>query len=34
VDAFRRRHGGTHVFRLEDLDEDNWKTLTGKPFRF
>jgi copper chaperone NosL len=34
VDAFRRRHGGTHVFRLEDLDEDNWKTLTGKPFRY
>ncbi|MDJ0803153.1 MAG: nitrous oxide reductase accessory protein NosL [Desulfobacterales bacterium] len=34
VDAFRRRHGGTRVFRLEDLDEDNWKKLTGKPFRF
>ncbi len=34
VDAFRRRHGAERVFRLEDLDEDNWKTLTGKPFRF
>ncbi len=34
VDAFRRRHGGNHFFRLEDLNTDNWKALTGKPFRF
>lgn len=34
VEAFRRRHGLTHVFRLEDLTIDNWADLTGKPFRF
>ncbi len=34
VDVFRRRHGGNHIFRLEDLNADNWKALTGKPFRF
>jgi nitrous oxide reductase accessory protein NosL len=34
TDVFRRRHGGTRVFRLDDLDEDNWKALTGKPFQF
>lgn len=34
VETFRRRHGATSVFRLEDLNEDSWKALTGKPFRF
>lgn len=34
IDAFRRRHGANHIFRLEDLNTDNWKSLTGKPFRF
>ncbi len=34
VDAFRRRHGLTHLFRLEALNADNWETLTGKPFHF
>ena len=34
VEAFRRRHGATKIFRLEALNSDNWETLTGKPFRF
>ena len=34
VEAFRRRHGATKIFRLEDLNSDNWERLTGKPFRF
>jgi nitrous oxide reductase accessory protein NosL len=34
VDAFRRRHGLTHIFRLEELNADTWETLTGKPFHF
>jgi nitrous oxide reductase accessory protein NosL len=27
--AFRRRHGGLHVFLLEDLDEAKWTAVTG-----
>ena len=34
VEAFRRRHGGTEIFRLKALNTDNWEALTGKPFRF
>ncbi len=34
LDAFRRRHGAERIFRLEELNSDNWETLTGKPFRF
>jgi nitrous oxide reductase accessory protein NosL len=34
VDAFRRRHGLTHIFRLDELKTDTWETLTGKPFHF
>lgn len=30
LDAFRRRHGAKTVFRLEELNHANWKTLTGK----
>lgn len=28
--AFRRRHGGKEVFRLGDLNDENWEKLTGK----
>jgi len=31
IDVFRRRHGGREVFRLQDLNDANWKQLTGKP---
>jgi hypothetical protein len=34
VDAFHRRHGGSRPFGLEELNEDNWQALTGKPFHF
>lgn len=30
LEAFRRRHGAKHVFRMDDLTHDNWETLTGK----
>ena len=30
LEAFRRRHGAKQIFRLDDLDHDNWETLTGK----
>lgn len=30
LEAFRRRHGAKHVFRLDELTHDNWETLTGK----
>ena len=33
VEAFRRRHGSDRVFRLEELNFENWESLTGKPFR-
>ncbi|MCF8078607.1 MAG: nitrous oxide reductase accessory protein NosL [Desulfobacterales bacterium] len=28
--AFRRRHGGKEVFRLGNLDDENWERFTGK----
>ncbi|MBI9084169.1 MAG: nitrous oxide reductase accessory protein NosL [Desulfobacterales bacterium] len=31
VDVFRRRHGGKSVFRLEELTDDRWLAITGKP---
>ncbi len=31
--AFRRRHGATTVFRLEEMDDDLWRRITGKPSR-
>ncbi|MBL0714829.1 MAG: nitrous oxide reductase accessory protein NosL [Desulfosarcina sp.] len=34
IAAFRRRHGSARVFRLEELNQDNWEALTGKPFGF
>lgn len=30
LEAFRRRHGAEHIFRLDELTHDNWETLTGK----
>jgi nitrous oxide reductase accessory protein NosL len=30
LEAFRRRHGAKHVFRLDELNHANWETLTGK----
>ncbi|MGD9331579.1 MAG: nitrous oxide reductase accessory protein NosL [Desulfobacterales bacterium] len=30
LEAFRRRHGGQHVFRLKELNHANWEHLTGK----
>ena len=30
LEAFRRRHGAKHVFRLDELNDANWETLTGK----
>jgi nitrous oxide reductase accessory protein NosL len=30
LDAFRRRHGAQQVFRLDELNHDNWEKLTGK----
>jgi nitrous oxide reductase accessory protein NosL len=30
LEAFRRRHGAQHIFRLDELHHDNWETLTGK----
>ena len=30
VDAFGKRHGGKHIFRLEELNDANWGKLTGK----
>lgn len=31
VETFRRRHGGPHRFRLEDLDDARFEEITGKP---
>jgi nitrous oxide reductase accessory protein NosL len=31
VDAFVKRHGGRRVFRLNELTDDLWFSLTGKP---
>ena len=28
--AFKRRHGGTHTFRLEEMDDAAWERVTGK----
>lgn len=30
LEAFRRRHGAKHVFRMDELTHDNWEALTGK----
>jgi copper chaperone NosL len=30
LEAFRRRHGAKHIFRLDELNHANWETLTGK----
>ena len=30
LEAFRRRHGAKHVFRLEELTHDTWQILTGR----
>jgi len=30
LEAFRRRHGAEHIFRLKELNHANWETLTGK----
>ena len=30
LDDFRKRHGGTTVFRLEELDDDQWQEITGR----
>jgi nitrous oxide reductase accessory protein NosL len=30
LEAFRKRHGAKHVFRLDELTYDNWQELTGK----
>jgi hypothetical protein len=29
VRTFRRRHGGDRVFRLQELDRDRWRSITG-----
>lgn len=29
VRTFRRRHGGKQVFRLQELDSDRWRSITG-----
>lgn len=31
VDTFLKRHGGRKVFRLQELTDDLWFSLTGKP---
>jgi copper chaperone NosL len=31
VEVFRSRHGGKTVFRLEELTDDRWLAITGKP---
>jgi nitrous oxide reductase accessory protein NosL len=31
VDAFLKRHGGRKVFRLQELTDELWFSLTGKP---
>lgn len=31
LDAFRKRHGGKTVFRLEELTDDRWLAITGRP---
>ena len=28
--VFRKRHGGTAVFTLEELDPDKWLAITGR----
>jgi nitrous oxide reductase accessory protein NosL len=30
VDAFLKRHGGSKVFQLHELNDDLWFSLTGK----
>jgi copper chaperone NosL len=30
LEAFRRRHGGKVVFRLNEIDDKKWEELTGK----
>ena len=30
LEAFKRRHGGTAVFLLEELDPDKWFAITGR----
>jgi nitrous oxide reductase accessory protein NosL len=30
LEAFRKRHGAKRIFHLEELNHDNWETLTGK----
>lgn len=30
LEAFRRRHGARQVFRLDELNNDNWEKLTGR----
>ena len=30
LEAFRQRHGAKHVFHLDELNDANWETLTGK----
>ena len=30
IATFRERHGGTRVFRLDDLDGDRWEALLGR----
>jgi copper chaperone NosL len=30
LDAFRQRHGAKQVFHLDELNDANWETLTGK----
>jgi nitrous oxide reductase accessory protein NosL len=29
LQAFKKRHGGKHVFKLEDLNEKTWQIITG-----
>lgn len=33
VATFKQRHGGTRVFRLGELTDAKWKTITGKDVR-
>lgn len=30
VDTFKQRHGGKETFRLKELDDARWKSITGK----
>ena len=31
LEAFRRRHGGTTTFRMQELSDELWESITGKP---